>query len=137
MAAEPEPTLRVVAAVLRDAAGRVLLAQRPAGKAYAGLWEFPGGKLEPGEEVEAALRRELHEELGIRVGACQPLLTLRHAYAERPVELWVRTVEHYQGEVQGLEGQRLRWLPVAELRTMDLLPADLPIIERLESLTKD
>ena len=127
----------VVACALVDADKRVLIAQRPEGKALAGLWEFPGGKLEPGEAAEAALRRELHEELGISVSACQPLLTLRHEYPERQVELFVWTVEHYTGVVQGLEGQALRWLPVRELRTVELLPADLPIIERLESSLKD
>jgi 8-oxo-dGTP diphosphatase len=134
---EPRPTIRVVAAVLSDPGGRVLITQRPAGKAYAGQWEFPGGKVEPGEAAEAALRRELREELGIRVAACLPLLTLRHDYPERQVELLVWTVEHYAGVVQGLEGQALRWLQVAELRAIDMLPADLPIIERLESSLKD
>ena len=134
---EGRPTIRVVAAVLRDAGGRVLVTQRPAGKSYAGLWEFPGGKVEAGEAVETALRRELREELGIEAGSCQPLLSLRHEYPERQVELWVWTVEHYAGVAQGLEGQALRWLAVPELRTIDLLPADLPIIERLESSLKD
>jgi len=134
---EPGPTIRVVAAVLHAADGRVLITQRPAGKSYAGLWEFPGGKVEPGEAAEAALRRELHEELGIRVTGCRPLLTLRHEYPERQVELLVWTVEHYAGVAQGLEGQALRWLPVPELRRIDMLPADLPIIERLESSLKD
>jgi len=136
-ALKPRPTIRVVAAVLHAAGGQVLITQRPAGKSYAGLWEFPGGKVEPGELAEAALRRELHEELGIRIGACRPLLTLRHEYPERQVELLVWTVEHYAGVAQGLEGQALRWLRVPELRNIDMLPADLPIIERLESSLKD
>ena len=134
---EPRPTIRVVAAVLHAADGRVLITQRPAGKSYAGMWEFPGGKVEPGEAAEAALRRELREELGIDVAGCRPLLTLRHEYPERQVELLVWTVEHYAGVAQGLEGQALRWLPVPELRRIDMLPADLPIIERLESSLKD
>jgi 8-oxo-dGTP diphosphatase len=126
-----KPTIRVVAAVLHDSAGRVLLSQRPAGKALAGLWEFPGGKLEPGEAAEAALRRELFEELGIRVGSCRPLLQLQHEYPERHVELLVWLVGHYDGEARGLEGQALRWVSVQELPALDLLPADLPIIEYL------
>jgi len=134
---EARPTIRVVAAVLRDAHGRVLISQRPEGKPYAGLWEFPGGKVEPGEAIETALRRELREELGIEVTSCQPLLTLWHDYPERQVELCVWTVGHYAGDAQGLEGQALRWLAVPELRSIELLPADLPIIEQLESTLKD
>lgn len=134
---EARPTIRVVAAVLRDERGRVLISQRPAGKHYAGLWEFPGGKVEAGEAVEMALRRELREELGIEVMGCEPLLSLWHDYPERQVELCVWTVGHYTGVAQGLEGQALRWLAVPELRGIELLPADLPIIERLEATVKD
>ncbi len=123
--------IRVVAAVLYDSAQRVLLSQRPAGKTLAGLWEFPGGKLEPGESPEAALRRELYEELGIRVRSCRPLMQLQHEYPERHVELLVWTIEHFDGEARGLEGQALRWVSVQELPTVALLPADLPIIEYL------
>jgi 8-oxo-dGTP diphosphatase len=123
--------IRVAAAVLYDSAGRVLLTQRPAGKTLAGLWEFPGGKLEPGETPEAALRRELFEELGITVRSCRPLMQLQHEYPERYVELLVWTVGHFDGEARGLEGQALRWVSVQELRTLALLPADLPIIDYL------
>jgi 8-oxo-dGTP diphosphatase len=126
-----KPTIRVVAAVLQDPVGRVLVSQRPAGKALAGLWEFPGGKLEPGEAAELALRRELFEELGIRVGGCRPLMQLQHEYPERYVELLVWAVGQFEGEARGLEGQALRWVSVQELRTLELLPADLPIIEYL------
>jgi len=126
-----KPTIRVAAAVLHDSEGRVLVSQRPAGKTLAGLWEFPGGKLEPGEAVEVALRRELFEELGIQVRSCRPLLQLQHEYPERHVELLVWTVERFDGEARGLEGQALRWASVQELRSLALLPADLPIIEYL------
>jgi len=126
-----KPTIRVAAAVLHDSQGRVLVCQRPAGKTLAGLWEFPGGKLEPGEAAEAALRRELYEELGIQVRSCRPLMQLQHEYPERHVELLVWLVEHYDGEARGLEGQALRWVSVQELPTLALLPADLPIIEYL------
>jgi 8-oxo-dGTP diphosphatase len=126
-----KPTIRVAAAVLHDSQGRVLVCQRPAGKTLAGLWEFPGGKLEPGEAAEAALRRELYEELGIQVRSCRPLMQLQHEYPERHVELLVWLVEHYDGEAHGLEGQALRWVSVQELPTLALLPADLPIIEYL------
>jgi 8-oxo-dGTP diphosphatase len=126
-----KPTIRVVAAVLHDSVGRVLVSQRPAGKTLAGLWEFPGGKLEPGEAAEAALQRELFEELGIQVRSCRPLMQLQHEYPERHVELLVWLVEHHDGEARGLEGQALRWVSVQELPALDLLPADLPIIEYL------
>lgn len=127
----PEPICRVSAAVLRDAAGRVLIAQRPAGKHMAGWWEFPGGKAAAGESGEAALARELSEELGIRVGRCHRLLQIRHDYADRIVELQVYVVADYEGEPRGLEGQALRWVPPESLAGEPLLPADRPIIDAL------
>jgi 8-oxo-dGTP diphosphatase len=123
----------VVAAVIYDREGRVLIAQRPAGKALAGCWEFPGGKIEDGESGAAALRRELREELGLQVGAMRPVFELRHEYPERHVELSVWEVEQYAGVPAGCEGQSLRWARPAALRTVGLLPADLPIIDWLES----
>jgi 8-oxo-dGTP diphosphatase len=123
--------LRVVAAVLFDDAGRVLIAQRPAGKHMAGYWEFPGGKLEPLEAPEQALQRELREELGIELRHCHPLLQLRHHYADRAVELQVFVVDESRGEPSGLEGQALRWVSIAALPQQRLLPADGPIVEAL------
>ncbi len=122
---------RVVAGVMFDDAGRVLITQRPAGKALGGLWEFPGGKLEPGEGAAAGLARELAEELGVRVHAARPLLKLQHDYPELRVELETLLVERYDGEPAGLEGQALRWVQPAELYTVELLPADRPIVDRL------
>jgi 8-oxo-dGTP diphosphatase len=110
--------LRVAAAVLFDASGRVLIAQRPAGKFLAGYWEFPGGKLDACEAAEEALGRELREEL-------------RHHYADRAVELEVFVVDESRGEPSGLEGQALKWVRVAELAQEHLLPADRPIVEAL------
>ncbi|MFO1400224.1 MAG: (deoxy)nucleoside triphosphate pyrophosphohydrolase [Steroidobacteraceae bacterium] len=127
--------VRVVAAVMFDATGRVLVTQRPPGKSRAGQWEFPGGKLEAGESAEAGLARELAEELGVRVRAARPLLALRHDYPELSVELATLVVERYEGEPAGLEGQALRWVRPAELYTVDLLPADRPIVDRLQALT--
>ena len=93
-----------------DAAGRVLIAQRPPGKHLAGGWEFPGGKLEPGEERLAGLARELREELGIRIEApARPLIRVRHAYPSRDVLLDMWVVRSFAGEPQGLDGQALRW----------------------------
>jgi 8-oxo-dGTP diphosphatase len=125
--------VRVVAAVLRDERGRVLIAQRPAGKHMAGYWEFPGGKIAPGESSEQALRRELAEELGVSLRRCHPLLQLRHDYADRVVELEVFAVDDYAGQPSALEAQALKWVAAAELGGQALLPADRPIIEALNS----
>jgi 8-oxo-dGTP diphosphatase len=125
--------VRVVAAVLRDASGRVLIAQRAPGKHMAGYWEFPGGKIARGESSEQALTRELAEELGISLRRCHPLLQLRHDYADRVVELDVFVVDDYGGEPSGLEAQALKWVAAAELAGQALLPADRPIIEALNA----
>ncbi|MGH8141127.1 MAG: 8-oxo-dGTP diphosphatase MutT [Steroidobacteraceae bacterium] len=123
--------VRVVAAVLGDAAGRVLIAQRPPGKHMAGYWEFPGGKLMPGESAEAALSRELTEELGVHVLHCHPLLRLQHEYDDRVVELEVFVADEYRGVPAGLEGQALKWVTPVELAREVLLPADRPIVEAI------
>lgn len=127
------PLLFVAAALLIDAQNRVLLAQRPADKSMAGLWEFPGGKVEAGETVSAALARELHEELGIHVQTAAPWLQVRHAYADRQVLLDVWQVDAYQGEPQGREGQPLAWVAVTGLREVDFPAADAPIIAALRT----
>ena len=127
------PLWRVSAGVLRDAAGRVLIAQRPAGKHMAGWWEFPGGKAMAGESGAEALTRELCEELGIRVRRCHSLLQLRHDYPDRIVELDVYVVMDYEGEPRSLEGQALRWVAPEQLADERLLPADRPIIAALTS----
>lgn len=125
------PRIHVVAGVLRDAAGRVLIAQRLPGRHGAGCWEFPGGKLGPGEAPRAALARELDEELGIRVEAAELLLCLDHDYPDRRVHLEFWQVSRYAGEPQSREQQPLRWVAVAELPTAGLLPADEPLVEVL------
>jgi 8-oxo-dGTP diphosphatase len=123
--------LQVVAGVLYDTAGRVLLAQRPAGKFMAGKWEFPGGKLQAGESERAALERELAEELGIEVLECVALMRLEHQYPDRRVSLSVWRVSQFSGSAEGREGQQLRWVAPAALFGEDLLPADWPIVEAL------
>jgi 8-oxo-dGTP diphosphatase len=123
--------VRVVAAVLFDAAGRVLIARRPPGKHMAGYWEFPGGKLDASEAAEQALGRELREELGVELRRCHPLLQLRHHYADRTVQIEVFVVDESRGEPCGLEGQALQWVSVAALSQQALLPADRPIVEAL------
>jgi mutator protein MutT len=125
------PVIHVVAAALIDAADRVLLAQRPAGKHLAGGWEFPGGKLELGEDRLAGLARELREELGVTLRTPRPLIRVRHTYPSREVLLDVWIVRDYGGTPAGLDGQPLRWCTRAELATVDLLPADGPIVRVL------
>ncbi|HWP94806.1 MAG TPA: Nudix family hydrolase [Gammaproteobacteria bacterium] len=121
----------VAVAVLTDVAGRVLITQRPADKSMAGRWEFPGGKLHVGETVEEALRRELHEELGIDAGGIEPLITVRHEYPDRCVLLEVRRVTDWRGEPHPREGQAFAWVLPGELRGWDLLEADVPIVTAL------
>lgn len=123
--------IHVVAGAVTDSAGRVLIAQRPPGKHLAGRWEFPGGKLERGETRVAGLARELREELDIAIGAPRPLMRLRHIYSfgEILIDMWVIT--HFVGEPHGLDGQALQWCTLDELATVDLLPADAPIVRAL------
>ncbi|GIX35869.1 MAG: hypothetical protein KatS3mg126_1648 [Lysobacteraceae bacterium] len=118
--------MRVVAGVLVAADGRVLLAQRPSGR-HAGRWEFPGGKVEGGESAEAALRRELAEELGIAIGSADWLIDLPFAGERGPWSMTVFEVRTWQGVPQGREGQALRWVPCEELAAWPMPPADLPV----------
>jgi 8-oxo-dGTP diphosphatase len=120
--------IQVVAAVLEDAAGRILLARRPAGAHQGGLWEFPGGKVEPGESAGEALRRELREEIAVEVLVHRPLIRVRHAYADRTVVLDVHRVTAFSGEVTGLEGQPLAWIPRDEIERYSMPAADRPIV---------
>jgi mutator protein MutT len=123
--------IHVVAGAVIDAAGRVLIAQRPLGKHLAGGWEFPGGKLEPGEARVPGLARELREELGITIHNPRPLIRVRHTYpyGEVLIDMWV--VKSYSGEPRGLDGQALKWLSQEELERAELLPADGPIVRAL------
>lgn len=125
------PRIEVVAAVFADADGRVLLDQRPAGRPHAGWWEFPGGKLEPGETPAAGLRRELEEELGVEVLAAAPFLRLTHRYPEREVVLHCWRVSAWRGAPQAHDGQGLGWFRPAELPRLEVLPADGPIVSWL------
>jgi len=126
--------VRVVAAALYDQDGRVLIAQRPAGKHMAGRWEFPGGKIAAGETEAAALARELHEELGVRVLTSHFLMRLTHQYDDRRVELSLWIVDGYTGEPGPLDGQRLKWVAPADLALEDILEADQPFIQALAQL---
>src|ERR1700757_2928412 len=124
----------VVAAALYDAQGRILIAQRPPGKHMAGRWEFPGGKVAPGESEEQALIRELREELGVEVSVSRHLMRLTHSYDDRDVELSMWIVEGFSGEPQSLDGQRLKWVQPARLGYEDILEADRPFVEAVRDL---
>jgi 8-oxo-dGTP diphosphatase len=114
----------VAAAIVRQADGRVLLAERPTGKPWAGYWEFPGGKIEAGEAPLAALARELHEELGIELDAATPWITFVHDYPEKSVRLHFFRVSRWHGTPYGREGQRLAWEEPDALTVSPLLPAN-------------
>ncbi len=120
----------VAAVALIDRDGRILLAQRPEGKSMAGLWEFPGGKVEPGETPENALIRELHEELGIDTWASclAPLTFASHGYDDFHLLMPLFACRKWDGIVQPREGQRLDWARPAALRDYPMPPADLPLI---------
>jgi len=126
--------LTVVCAALVDGAGRVLLAERPRGKSMAGLWEFPGGKINPGETPEAALARELEEELGIKVAAdaLAPLAFASHAYESFHVVLLFYLCRRWLGEPVAREGQALAWVAPHEFPSYAMPPADAPLVSALQ-----
>ncbi len=128
--------LLVTAAALIDADGRVLIAQRPEGKALAGLWEFPGGKVEAGERPEIALIRELGEELGIKVEepCLAPLTFASHAYPDFHLLMPLYVCRRWQGFVAAREGQALKWAWPGDLRNYPMPPADAPLIPALIDL---
>lgn len=136
---DPPPPLRpqgeakcihVVAAVLRDARGRILLARRTVGRDLAGLWEFPGGKVEPGEAPDDALVRELREELGIEATVGAAVACVDMAYPGKRITLDVREAR-FSGQPRGLEGQALAWVPLRKLRDYPMPPADVPVVDAL------
>ena len=129
-------TVLVVACALIDSDGRVLIAQRPEGKMMAGLWEFPGGKVEAGERPEESLIRELNEELGIVVKeAClAPLTFASHVYPDFQLLMPLYVCRRWEGFVEGREKQRLKWVRPTELRNYPMPPADEPLISHLTTL---
>ncbi|MBY4618266.1 8-oxo-dGTP diphosphatase MutT [Rhizobium sp. 268] len=128
--------LLVAACALIDADGRILLAQRPEGKSLAGLWEFPGGKVESGETPEETLVRELEEELGIKtkIACLAPLTFASHSYETFHLLMPLYICRRYEGIPQGQEGQALKWVRPQALRDYPMPPADEPLIPMLQDL---
>lgn len=127
----PAPAVHVMAGVITDTRGRILLARRGAGRELAGLWEFPGGKIEPGETAEAALARELAEELGIGVEVGEPLMVVPHRTPSRLLRLDVRRIRAWRGTPRGCEGQGLAWVQPDKLARYDMPAPDLPVVAAL------
>jgi len=132
----PRNILLVAACALIDADGRILLAQRPEGKSLAGLWEFPGGKVEPGETPEECLIRELDEELGVttRVACLAPLTFASHTYETFHLLMPLYVCRRYEGVPRGREGQAVKWVRPQALRDYPMPPADAPLIPFLQDL---
>ena len=130
------PIVLVAAAALTDKDRRVLMAERPAGKSMAGLWEFPGGKVAPGETPEQALVRELREELGIEVcdSCLSPLTFASHSYETFHLLMPLYVCGTWEGEITPREGQRIKWVRANRLREYPMPPADLPLIPMLVDL---
>ncbi|HEV8693344.1 MAG TPA: Nudix family hydrolase [Lysobacter sp.] len=130
-AGEGAKHVEVVAGVIRDKLGRILLARRTEGRDLAGLWEFPGGKHEADETSEAALKRELREELGIEIELGAPLICVPQAYPHKRLRLDVHEVRAWHGVMRGLEGQALAWVPPHKLVDYPMPPADVPVVAAL------
>ncbi len=128
--------MTVVAAALVDASGNILLQKRAPGRAMAGLWEFPGGKVEEGETPEAALSRELWEELGVEVdpGALRPTCFASAPVGDRHMVLLLYVCRSWRGEPKALDAERLDWVPLQAMRGLPMPPADEPLIDLLEAL---
>jgi 8-oxo-dGTP diphosphatase len=134
--ADPKPIVLVAAVALIDPDGRVLIAERPAGKHLAGMWEFPGGKVQQGETPEAALVRELAEELGIDVHASclAPFTFASHAYPDFHLLMPLYVCRKWSGIVTAREGQRLKWVRPSLLGNYKMPPADKPLVAMLRDL---
>ena len=128
---EPEGWIPVAVGIARDPMGRLLVGQRPACKDYPGKWEFPGGKLEPGESVYKALVREFREEVGLEITRAEPAFVVRHHYPDRSVELNVWRVIDFLGKATGLEDQVVCWVAPRELAGLDFLDGNQTLVERV------
>jgi len=126
--------IHVVAGILIDTSGRVLISERVDDGPFHGLWEFPGGKIRKSEAARVALARELVEEIGVELVASEFFLELQHDYPDRKVSIEFHLVSQWRNEPAGLEGQALRWVKTDKLEAEQLLPADLPVVEALKAL---
>lgn len=122
--------IRVVVGILVRG-NTLLVAERPTGKPYSGYWELPGGKIEAHETGHEALQRELREELGVEVQAATYLCTHEHTYPDKTVHLEVWCVDAFQGEPHGLEGQVLQWVTLPEMKVMNILEGNWPILDQI------
>jgi 8-oxo-dGTP diphosphatase len=127
------PSIKVVAGILQDAAGRVLISERLGDASFAGLWEFPGGKVGEDELPDSALRRELKEELDVSIECFEPLMQVDHSYPDRNVSIAFYLVTKWQSDPKGMEGQELRWQPPDRIDVEELLPADAPVVGVLKN----
>jgi 8-oxo-dGTP diphosphatase len=138
--ANTRTVVEVAVGVLINPAGALLLGQRPEGKPYAGYWEFPGGKIEAGETLFEALKRELLEEINVVIDDAQEIMVIEHDYPHAYVRLHICVVKSWQGQVRGLENQSLAWLERDDIDRIEvtqfnpILPATVPILERLKNL---
>ena len=128
---EPREHIPVAVGVVRDYKGRVLVGQRPDTKDYAGKWEFPGGKVKPGETIFNALVREFWEELGLKIITATPAFMVRHDYPEYSIELHIWRVINSYGNARGLEGQLITWVAPRALFELDFLSANQQIVQRI------
>ena len=125
--------VHVAAGILQDASGRVLITERLGDSAFAGLWEFPGGKISQGETAKSALARELYEELGIAIEECEHFMSVDHDYSDRNVVIEFYLVTGWRAVLTGLEGQAIRWIEPELLKSDELLPADVPVLKALRA----
>ena len=136
--AHPPKNLLVAALILVNEPGKILLAKRPKGKTMAGLWEFPGGKVNKGETLEDALIRECQEELDIILtpAALSLVFTVHHDYPDFHLEMPMFLARDWQGEIKGMEGQKLAWVKPEDLADYPMPPADLPLIKKIPEILK-
>ena len=123
----------MVAGILRDGHGRVLLAERKNDRPFSGLWEFPGGKSDADESPEVALCRELAEELGVAITAFEPLVSVDHDYTDRLVHIDFFLVTEWRADIRAMYGQALRWVLPQEIDEAEILPADVSVVDLLRS----